>query len=406
MKKTINVLFYFAVSLFISSVSFAQNLTIGQEDSTLHKKPGNLWGLAYGDFAWKAKGDTLNRGGANQYTGIKEGQSLFQIRRLYLGYDYVINKRFEAEFLLALEDNLTTTSTATSSTTGNLLSDGKMGMFVKLANLKWKNIFPGSDLSFGEMYTPASVQTVEPVWDFRCIERTISDLRRTPTWDLGISLKGNIIHSNAATVNYQLMVGNGSLSRPENDAFKTFYGDINAHLLNGKIIIDLYADYTRLNWATHWHHDRNMIKGMVAYTTPKFTIGIEALTNTIRKDLIATQAAITKIDTLNNAAVAISIFARGYIYKDLLAFFVRYDNYNPNLHNNNDLYKSYNPITKSYDSNTKEQFFTAGLDYSPINKIHIMPNIWYNAYKNAGPVNHYDAADIVLRLSLYYIYGK
>lgn len=54
----------------------------------------------------------------------------------------------------------------------------------------------------------------------------------------------------------------------------------------------------------------------------------------------------------------------------------------------------------------KEQFFTAGINYSPINKIHIMPNIWYNLYNNASPREHYDAADIVLRLSIYYIYGK
>lgn len=377
----------------------------GQDSSSVHKA-GNLWGLAYGDFAWKVKSDSLNRGGLNQYTGLKEGQTLFQIRRLYFGYDYEISKKFSAEFLLALEDNLVTTATNQPITTGNLLTDNKMAMFVKLANVKWKNIFKGSDLSIGEMYTPACVETIEPVWDYRCIERTVSDIRRTPAWDLGVSLKGKLINSNAIKLNYHLMVGNGTLSRPENDIFKTFYADINAKLFQERLILDLYTDYSRLNWKPDWHHDRHMIKGMVAYSSPRFTLGIESFLNTIRKDVQAGIADVAIIDTIDNRAIAFSIFARGLLYRDLLGFFIRYDNYNPSLNNNNAEYSSYNPMTKTYDPNTKEQFFTVGLDFIPISKIHIMPNIWYNMYRNAGPIRHYDASDIVVRLSIYYIYGK
>ena len=29
----------------------------------------------------------------------------------------------------------------------------------------------------------------------------------------------------------------------------------------------------------------------------------------------------------------------------------------------------------------KQTFLTAGLDYSPIPRVHIMPNLWYNSYK-------------------------
>lgn len=135
-----------------------------------------------------------------------------------------------------------------------------MSLFVKLANVKWKNIFKGLTLSIGEMYTPAVVENIEPIWDYRCIERTISDIRLTPAWDLGISLKGKMIHTDAAKVGYHIMVGNGSVSRPENDIFKTFYANINAKFLNNKLIIDLYADYTRLQWKTNWRQDREYDK--------------------------------------------------------------------------------------------------------------------------------------------------
>jgi hypothetical protein len=47
-----------------------------------------------------------------------------------------------------------------------------------------------------------------------------------------------------------------------------------------------------------------------------------------------------------------------------------------------------------------------GIDYSPISKIHIMPNVWYNKYTNASPMQLAGGNDLVVRLSLYYVYGK
>jgi hypothetical protein len=374
------------------------------EDSVF-KPSGKIWGLVYGDFAFKSKGDTLNRGFTNQYTGVKEGQNLFQFRRIYLGYDYQISKKFSSEFLLAAEDYLQTSTTATPVVSGDLLANNKLSLFVKLANVKWKNILPNTDVSVGEMYTPAAVLLAEELWDYRCIERTVSDLRRTPTWDMGVMVTGRLVNTNHTEAGYHVMVGNGTASRPENDAFKTIYGDVYAKLLDKKLVFDLYADYTKLNWTPVWHHDRCMVKGIVAYTTPKFTVGVEGFLNTVNNDNIATESA-GPADTIKTQAVAFSVFARGRLYKDLLGFFVRYDSYDPTGNNNNGKYAKYAPRTKNYDPNTKEQFFTAGIDYSPISKIHIMPNVWYTGYSNAGPLSNYNAYDLVFRLSLYYVYGK
>jgi hypothetical protein len=166
----------------------------------------------------------------------------------------------------------------------------------------------------------------------------------------------------------------------------------------------VYADYNRINWTTNWHHDRYMFKALLAYSTPKLTLGTEAFINTLRNDNIANAASHT--DTITTNATGISVFARGAIYKNLLTFFVRYDNYNPSVNNNNTVYSKYAPLTATYNPNTKEQFFTAGIDYSPINKIHIMPNVWYINYTNAGPTTSADGYDLVYRLSLYYVYGK
>src|SRR5262245_20838198 len=103
---------------------------------------GRIWGYAFGDYYYKGHGDTLNRVGSNQYTGIPQGRNEFQMRRIYLGYDYNITKQFSAELLLAAEDNITTGSGTTS---GDLLSDNKFTFYIKLANIRWKNIWKGTD---------------------------------------------------------------------------------------------------------------------------------------------------------------------------------------------------------------------------------------------------------------------
>ena len=401
MKQNSVVSYLFATILFAIAIpAYAQ-----ETQDTVFKPGGKLWGLAYGDYAYKAKGDSLNRGGTNQYTGIKTNQSMFQFRRIYLGYDYNISERFSAEFLLASEDNETSSALKTPTTTGDLLQDSKLAPFVKLANISWKNIFPHANLLIGQMYTPSAVLLPEVVWDYRCIERTISDLRRTPTYDMGVSLRGKIVDMKQTEVGYDLMVGNGSAAKPENDAFKWLYGDVYARLFNKHVVIDLYADYNKLNWTPYWHHDRSMIKALVAYTTPRITVGVEAFQTSLMNDnIVTTRTNLT--DTITTKATAISIFARGRIYRDILGFFIRYDNYNPGNNNNNSIYAKYSPVTTNYDPNTAEQFFTAGIDFSPISKIHIMPNVWYNAYNNIGPQNSYNAYDFVYRLSIYFVYGK
>ena len=98
---------------------------------TSFKPSGKLWGYTFGDYYYKAHSDPLNRGGANQYTGIEKGRNAFQIRRVYLGYNYEISPKFAAEVLLAAEDNITTSTGATS---GDLLGDNKLSFYIKLAN--------------------------------------------------------------------------------------------------------------------------------------------------------------------------------------------------------------------------------------------------------------------------------
>ena len=397
---------------------------------------GRIWGYVFGDFYYKGHSDSLNRGGNNQYTGIPQSRNAFQFRRIYLGYDYNISEKFSAELLLAAEDNFPAFNPPSSGVvSGDQLSNTKETFFIKLANVRWKNIWKGTDLIVGEQATPSFPLLTEKVWNYRSVERTIIDIRRTPSYDLGAGLQGKF--DAKGNFGYDVLVANGTSDKPASNGFKWFYGDLFAYFLDKKLVVDLYGDYQRLNWQPGWHHDRQMVKGFIAYTTPALTVGVEGFVNTIRADVKATKIA-GGADSINTVAEGISFYVHGNIIPGKLRFFARYDMYNPNNKVNNTLYSGYagisgvnspsgynfpgykmtfNPstgapatATSTGDITAKENFITAGLDFTPVKNVHFMPNIWYNHYKTqltgaAGAANG-PGYDLVYRATFYFVFGK
>src|SRR5258706_4627168 len=183
---------------------------------TAFKPGGKLWGLAFGDLYYKGHTDTLNRGGSNQYTGVPKNKNAFQLRRVYLGYSYDISKKFSADLVLAAEDNTVQTIGGTTTTSGDLLTDNRLGIYVKQANIRWKNFWNGTDLIVGQVQSPAFALTSESVWSYRSVERTIVDIRRTPSTDFGIELQGKF-DPKTGNFGYNAMVANGTGAKPEND---------------------------------------------------------------------------------------------------------------------------------------------------------------------------------------------
>src|SRR5690348_4143832 len=256
---------------------------------------GRIWGYAFGDYYYKGKADSLNRGGSNQYTGIPENRNAFQIRRVYLGYDYNISQKFSAELLLAAENG---------ATSGDALTDNKLAFYVKLANLRIKDVWKGTDLVLGQIATPGFSLSSDPIWGYRSIEKTIIDIRGTPSYDLGAALQGKF---DPATGNfgYDVMVGNGTGAKPEGDKYKWFYGDIWGKFLDKKLYINFYADYQRMAPIDGLQHSRNMFKGFVAYNVPAFTIGVEGYINNLKNDDQATEISTGDVDVLTVKAKGI-----------------------------------------------------------------------------------------------------
>ena len=351
---------------------------------------GRIWGYGFGDYFYKTHSDSLARGGSNQYSSAKTDDNAFALRRLYLGYDFNINEKFSTEILLAAED---------------WNQEKNLAFFVKYANLRWKNVWKGTDLVIGQTATPAFSKSSEAFWSYRSIERTITDIRRTQSYDFGIALHG--IFDEKGNYGYNAMIGNGTGALAENNRFKKFYGSVYAYFFDKKIIVDLYADYERTNWQPHFHHSQNMVKLFVGYTSKPVTIGIEGFLNQRKQDL-EVQNGTTK-DTLNASSIGLSAFVHGNIIDKKLSFFARMDFFNPYVNYRNTDYQTYNGFSKNYDLNTKEKFITAGLDFTPAKNVHFMPNIWLNTYQSQDKMLTGKAAgdyDLVYRMTFYYIFGK
>lgn len=367
----------------------ASHAQIQQADTTF-KPYGKLSGYAFGDYYYKAHADSLNRGGGNQYAKVPEGRNAFQFRRVYLGYDYFISPKFTAQVLLAAED------------ASDALQSNKYAFYVKYANLRWKNFLPRTDLVIGQTATPAFSMSSEPVWGYRSVEKTIADLRKTPSYDLGVTIQGKI--DQKGNFGYNLMVGNGTGAKPENDKFKHFYGDVYAKLFDQNLTIDLYGDYERLNWQQGFHHARSMEKLFIGYSSPVITVGAEGFITFLQNDVTAINNKTLLPDTLNGRAAGLSLFVHGPIIKNKLGFFARMDNYNPDTKYDNGGYSKYASFSSAYEPDNKEQFITAGLDFTPVKNVHLMPNIWFNHYANQGAGGSMKDYDLVYRLTFYFIY--
>lgn len=403
-KRRLFLVAFLSFGLLLSGSVKAQ-FTMNSDSAFKASSPnsGRLWGYAFGDLYFKSHSDSLVRGGSNQYTGVTQQRNAFAFRRIYLGYDYNISSKFSTELLLAAEDNFTQTSlSGTTTTSGDLLTNNKLSFYIKLANVRWKNIWKNTDLVVGQVATPSFALLTEKIWSYRSVERTIADVRRTPSFDLGATLQGRF--DDKGNYGYNVMVGNGNSAKPENDKFKWFYGDVYAMFLNKKLVFDLYADYERLNWINGFHHSRNMVKGFAAYNTPNITVGVEAFINHGKNDVVGINGTVK--DTTDANAAGISTYIHGNIIKNKLRFFARFDSYNPDTKYDNRTFTKYTGLTSTYEPNNKENFITVGLDFTPVKNVHFMPNIWYTKYKTEQSGNSNTDHDLVYRATFYYTFGK
>ncbi len=417
---------------------------VTEPDTSWHPQR-RLWGYAFGDAYYDAHSPALTStlGKENNYYQTPSNRNAFQFRRIYLGYDYDINQKFRAEVLLASEPNENTTpTTATSSVVGgDNLADGKMAFYIKNFNLRVREVWVGTDFVIGEMSTPSfslnepgtngPTSLSEATWSYRSIERTLSDFHRNNAYDVGAALQGTF-DPKTKNFGYVVMVGDNTTSslttvynpnnalsatnpNPNTGFFKMFYGDLWAKFLDQHLYVDLYADYaktssTQVSTAvadgTLGPQEHNMFKIFAAYTMPAFTFGVEAYTQNFTNGVTDN----TTKEAAKATVTAISLWLRGTVVKNKWSYFARFDSYNPDTKFIAADNYTANTNYTSYDPTVKEQFYTAGLDYTPAKNIHFMPNVWLTRYsdqydastKGYLPDNH----TLVYRMTFFYVFGK
>jgi hypothetical protein len=346
---------------------------------TSWKPQRRLWGYTFGDFYYDAHSPALTstQGKENNYYQTPGNRNAFQFRRIYLGYDYDITKKFKAEVLLSSEPTANTGVVGTSTVqNGDNLADNKMGFFIKNFNLRARDVWNGTDFVIGEMSTPgfalnepgtnAPTSLSEATWSYRSIERTITDFHKNNSYDVGASLQGTF-DPKTKNFGYVVMVGNNSTSSLLSAAnantgfYKMVYGDIWGKFFNQHLYVDIYADYLKTAGnsgpavtPTIGPQSHNMWKGFVSYTTSVITLGVEAYTQKLANGVTNKTTGSGEDATVN----AISFWVRGSIVKSKLGYFARYDSYNPDTKLNAADPYAVNTNYGSYDPTVKEKFYT------------------------------------------------
>lgn len=385
--KTLNALKITA--LIILSVFLARPGKAQDKDTSTFKANGHVITELFADAYYKVHADTLNRG-KTQYAGTSYPQNLvgFGIRRAYLGYEYNFAPKFTATVVFAYE--------------GDVDIKNDRIPYLKYAYLTWKQIYPGANLVVGAQRTPTFTAIEEQLWNYRSVERTLLDSRGIASSnDVGASILGKF--DKDGNFGYDAMVGNGTATVSEAtvnpttnttgaNIFKKFYGDLWAKFLDKKLVIQLYGDYYRTQLQP-FQQSKTTLKAFVGYTTKPVTFGVTVFNQAQQNaDLIKKPTG----DTTNANAFGFSVFVRGLFIPNKLAWFARYDNYNPDTK-----YSSSDSYVNS-GNNLLEQLIIVGIDYTPIKNIHFIPNLWVDTYHSEAPGvtgRVKNDADIVPRLT-------
>jgi len=397
-------------------------------EDTSWKPQRRVWGYTFGDMYYDAHSPAVSvpQGKENNYYQVPTYRNAFQFRRLYLGYDYEITKKFKAEVLLASEPTANTNAASgTSIQSSDNLVDSKMGFFIKNFNVRARDVWAGTDFVIGELSTPgfalnepgtnAPTSLSETTWGYRSVERTITDFHKNNSFDVGAALQGTF---DPATKNYGyvLMVSNNSAagllnaSNPNTGFYKIFYGDIWGKFANNHLYADFYYHTARTAPATAavGGQSNSMYKIFAAYLSTPFNLGVEAYTQTFVNGVTDKTSNAVQDATVNG----LTIWVRGAISRTW-NYFAKYDSYNPDTDFIGTDSYSVNAGAAAYgayDPYTKEHFTTFGLDYNPTKNVHFMPNIWYIQYVDNNnpsvtgyvPNNH----TLVYRFTFFVTFGK
>jgi len=322
---------------------------------------GRLSGLAYFDYSYNVARDTAIGGFSNKaLNGVKSFQT-FQFRRFYFTYDYDIATDFTTRFRLEADESA-------------LASNGKTGVFVKDASLRWKNVFGQGDLILGVQPTPA-YEISESVWGYRSLEKTIMDLRGiVSSRDLGVSLKGKL--DGEGMFSYWVMVADGSANKPETDKYKRYFLHIRLQPVKS-LDITLYGDLDARATISNPYTTKRVSNSTTTMAMFVGYVPMDGLKVGVEGVLTQTANGFNTGTALNTkSGLALSFFGSYGLGTDL-TIVGRYDLYDPN--------------TDGSAKTDSRDYFIAALDWKVNDRVSVIPNVQIETYEKS-PSRTFDAS--------------
>jgi hypothetical protein len=340
------------------------------------EQKNRIWGYSFGDFVYKAQGDTLYWGNT-EYAGLEEKTIGTNLRRLFLGYDSKISENIKARVLV--ESKATTTT-----------REGRFGLAIIYGCLEWDNILPAipnSKARIGLIPTPIFALP-EKTWGYRSVEKDALDLRGLgKVIDQGASFSGDF--NRDKTAGFTVMVGNGSGNKPTIDKYLEYFASVYKKFWNNQVTVEVLADFMRKS------PDANQafVRSFVSLEKPKWTFGAEV------SQAFTEETVSGEIKSVNPLSVSVFLSNKLGILGENWRSFVRYDFYNPvTKYQAAGVYES---PSEHYD----EHSYWMGLHYKVKEKINFMPNIIINQYKAKNDVVVKRKADVVPRFTVYFQFG-
>ncbi len=361
-----NKLFITVIIVFTCSNIFAQETSLGK-----------FTGQVFADYFYNIARDT---GFASFKNVAVEGPKDFQgfvLRRAALNYDADISEKFMARFRLEADSKSNTTNS-------------RIGVFVKDAYLKWKNIFSGSDLIFGIQPT-ASFEVSEKYWGYRSVEKTIQDLRGFVTSrDFGIALRGKLL--DAGSVNYSVMFGNNSANSPETDKYKRYYAAVDFKPIDN-FSVAITGDFKSTtsvqdpnNTGQSLPHNTILGSLFLGYGEKnKYSFGVETVYQINQNNMIIGGNITPQLKDVN--ALGVSAFGH-YWFTEAISGLVRYDYFDPNM-------------DADFKGDSRNYIIT-GIDFKVDKNVSIIPNIIVETYEKEDLRDISFDPSVTGRLTLYY----
>lgn len=317
------------------------------------EKTARVSGQVFGDVYWIPA----------SHDSSFDDQNGFWFRRIYLTYDRDLSEQY------AIRLRLESTSPSL-----NEPSD-RMRPFMKDAYLKWAG--EQHSLLLGLSPTP-TWQVIETFWP-RAVEKTPADLQKLgDPADIGVALKGTLGADKMWS--YHVMIGAGTGTRSETDKDKKLYAALTFKPANGWTL-QAYGDWEN----RQGDRDRFTLHGFAVLDGARCRAALQVLHQTRKQGPGAEDLGLDIASLFGSWKPADRLLVIGRVDR----------NFDPNPEGDRLPYLPFDPTAGS-------NLGIFGLDWSPIEAVHFIPNleiVFYDRVRGVRP-----DVDVINRLTVYFTF--